>query len=154
MNHTPNPNDSDIRLVPDRPQDAVDELIEAYQAHDAIERVARQEKQKIALQIASLSPMGDGFRTTRLRGEKLRCKIEYPPDSWDQSLLRECWFSYPQYAEQFLAIASFRVKLIEFKKLLRESGPAAFECFKQMLQKANKGPTGTPRIVIEEGGRP
>jgi hypothetical protein len=144
--------DSDITLVPDaerKPVDAVDELIDAYEMHDQAEKAARAAKLQIVAQLTALAPQSDTCRTVRLRGEHRRVKIEYSPDAWDQSLLRECWFSYPQFAEQAITIASFRVKLIEYKKMLHESGPDAFECFKNMLQSANKGSTGLPRITVE-----
>jgi hypothetical protein len=103
----------------------VDDLLHDYQLQAAIEKVARDAKHAIAARLAALATREDQCRTTRILGEKLRAKIEYQPDGWDQSPLRECWFSYPQYAEQFLSIASFRVKLVEFKKLAGRSAQRA-----------------------------
>jgi hypothetical protein len=150
----PHDRDADIVLVPDsapKAPDAVDELIDAYEHYEQAEKACRAEKLKIVAQLAALAPQTDDCRTTRLRGEHRRVKLEYPESSWDQSRLKECWHAYPKFRDEFLTISSLRVKLRDFKKAVHEKGPADFETFLGMLADANRGPQGMPRIVLEEG---
>jgi hypothetical protein len=146
--------DRDVVLVPDstaKVPDAVDELIDAYEQHDQAEKSARAAKLLVAAQLAALAPMCDGCRTTRLRGEHRRIKVEHPEDGWDQSRLKEAWHAFPKFRDEFLTISSLRVKLRDYKKAVHAKGPADFETFLGMLSAANRGPQGLPRIVLEEG---
>lgn len=130
---------------------SVDELVGVYSWHDAAEKEHRAQRMILAAKIASLSPRTeDGCKTTRVRGETQRVTIEWPDDSWDQSLLKEAWYCYPQFRDEFLVIATLRVKLREFKKMLHEVGSPEYETFKRMVREACVGPRGTPRIVIEK----
>jgi hypothetical protein len=151
----------DIQIVDtaasDAPADAftgseptVDELIDSYQHYDDVEKEARNARVQIAAALAARSPQSGGCRTARVRGDRRRVKIEFPEDSWDQSRLKEAYYAYPQFRDEFLTIASIRVRLREYGKVVRESGPEAFETFKGMLVAANRGAKGLPRIVIEQ----
>jgi hypothetical protein len=151
----------DIQIVDtaasDAPADAftgseptVDKLIDAYEHYDQAERDARNSRIQIAAALAARSRQTGGCRTARVRGERRRVKIEFPDDSWDQSRLKEAYYAYPQFRDEFLTIASIRVRLREYGKAVRESGPEAFETFKGMLVAANRGAKGLPRIVIEQ----
>jgi hypothetical protein len=128
----------------------VDELLDLYQHYSEAETAARNSRIKVAAALAARSPQQAGCRTTRVRGDRRRAKIEWPDDSWDQSRLREAWNAYPTFRDEFLTIATLRVRLREYGKALRESGPESFETFKGMLTAANRGPQGILRIVIEE----
>jgi hypothetical protein len=145
-------NDADIVLdasAPPWPASSVDDLICAYECHASTEQAARVAKLQIASQLAALAPMSDGCRTVRLRGEHRRIKLEYPEPTFDQSQLKEVWNSFPKYRDLYLGIATLRVRLREFKKLLHESGGPDFSLFKQMLQSAQRESQGLPRISIE-----
>jgi hypothetical protein len=128
----------------------VDELIDAYEHYDQAEKGARNSRVQIAAALAARSPQTGGCRTARVRGDRRRAKIEFPEDSWNQSTLKEAYYAYPQFRDEFLTIASLRVRLREYGKAVRESGPEAFETFKGMLVAANRGAHGLPRIVIEQ----
>jgi hypothetical protein len=128
----------------------VDTLIDAYERYSAAEQVAKNARLQITAALAARSPQTDGCRTTRVRGDRRRVKIEYPDDSWDQTKLKEAWHAYPGYRDEFLLITALRVKLREFQKMQREVGSVDYECFKALLRSACKGQTGAPRVVIEE----
>ncbi len=126
-----------------------DELLDLYQHYAEAETAARNSRIKIAAALAARSPRQDGCRTTRVRGDRRRAKIEWPDDAWEQGRLKEAYHAYPQFRDEFLTIATLRVRLREYGKALRESGPADFQTFKGMLAAANRGPQGIPRIMIE-----
>ena len=107
--------------------------------------IARQLAARAATTIAD--PDGKS-RTFYLRGEKLRCRIEVPGDSWNQAILKEAYIQYPKYREKFLRIATLAINIREYKK--SETGPADFVAFKSLLSTANRGPMGTPRITMLE----
>ncbi len=90
-------------------------------------------------------------KTRRIQGHSLRAKVEMPDLSWDQSVLKEAWNSFPQFRDEYLKIGIVDVKLREFKKLANLStSDAAFRQFKGMLERANRGPQGLPSVTIEE----
>jgi hypothetical protein len=126
----------------------VDTMADAYRYLGAQIGRCQGARFQIAHALASLSP-GDQ-KTRRVRGERLRVKIEMPDDAWESSALKRLWDVYPEWAPLYLAVASFRVIAREVKKLVSESGPEDFEAFKCELLKACKGPTGAPRITVEE----
>jgi hypothetical protein len=103
----------------------------------------------IALRVALAKKTEGDARTRRIRGKRRAAKIEIPADSWDQSLLKESWNSYPQYRDQVLKIDTIGVQIREFKKIVNTSGPADFEQFRNMVTQANRGPTGTPTVKVE-----
>jgi len=127
----------------------VDGLIDAWEDLQAEEQRLRAARMAIALRLAEQAPREGDSHTTRLRGNRRKVRIEYPADSWDQSVLKEAWHAYPAFRDEYLRISEVSVNLREYSKALRENGPEPFGCFKRMLQSANRGPTGTPRIVVE-----
>jgi hypothetical protein len=158
MNTPFDPNrDADVRLVHAEAEgkvpDAVDELITEWQLADADEKSARGRKALITAELALLAPQVDACRTTRLRGEHLQVKLEYPDVSWNQSLLKEAWHAFPKFRDEFLGIATLRVKLRASKKAWHTTGPADFQAFLSMLKDAQREPMGMPRVTIE-GGTP
>lgn len=91
-------------------------------------------------------------RTRRVRGDHVRVKVEMPPDSFDQGVLKELWSHYPAFARTFIAVERLKVKMAEYKKAANESGPPEFEDFKRALLAANRGPQGLPAVTVEEVG--
>lgn len=125
----------------------VDALIDCY------ERVSRLDAKlydaKVAIRHA-LADMTEGdAKTRRVRGKRRQAKVEFPSDSWDQSILRQAWQTYPQFRDEFLKIGTITPKAVECRKLAGTSGPAAFESFRDMVTKANRGSLGLPTITIE-----
>ena len=127
----------------------VDGLIDAWEDLQALEQRLRAARLAMATALAAQAPREGDCRTTRLRGNRRKVRIEYPADSWDQSMLKEAWNAFPAWRDEYLRIVEVGVKLREYAKMARESGPEPFACFQRMLQSAHRGPTGTPRIVVE-----
>jgi hypothetical protein len=125
----------------------VDSMVEMYGRVESECRKFYDLKRKIAQ--AMFERTTGNAKTRRLEGEKHRIRLEKPDDYWDQSILKEIWNSYPKHRDQFLRIDSIAVKLVPYKQLLNTAGPEDLEQVKKMLNRANRGPMGTPRIKIE-----
>lgn len=90
-------------------------------------------------------------KTRRIQGKTLRAKVEMPDDAFDQSILKEAWHAYPKHREKYLRISRIDPQLREVKKLRELStDDPAFESFKTMIERANQGPQGMPRVTVEE----
>jgi hypothetical protein len=126
----------------------VDTMADAYRYLGAQIGRCQVARQRIAHALASLSP-GDQ-KTRRVRGQRLRVKIEMPDPTWDAAALRHLWGAYPDWAPQYLTITGFRPVAKELKKLENEAGPVEFACFRAELFQARRPPTGAPRITVEE----
>lgn len=125
-----------------------DELIDCLERITKLDQTIYVAKQRVKMAIADLCT---GEQKTRyVRGKRRRAKVESPSDSWDQPRLKEAWNSYPQHRETALKIATIGVKLVEFKKMEKESGPADFEQFRNMIAGAKKPSGAVPTITIEE----
>lgn len=92
---------------------------------------------------------GEDRRTVRLRGDKYRLVIEYPADSWDNTILKKLWSERPDLARQYLRIERVAVQAKEVKKLKHESGDDNFASFRQALLAACRGRVGLPRVTME-----
>lgn len=89
-------------------------------------------------------------KTRRIRGKQLVAKVEMPDDTWDNSILKEAWNSYPDLRDEFLKISTVGVKLREFKKMVgTTSDDAKFETLKKMISSAKKPATAAPKVTIE-----
>ena len=125
-----------------------DSLIDSFEAaKEFADRLWDWQKQLRQL-IAALTE-GDA-KTRRVRGEKRRAKVTMPSDAWDQSILKEAWNAYPKFRDEFLTIATLRVRMRELKKMNEETGPDDFESFRAIVQNANLGPQGLPSVSIEQ----
>jgi hypothetical protein len=125
-----------------------DALIGLYEKLDLFDKRVYTTKLRIREQLVQLSE-GDA-KTRRVRGLNRVAVLSMPDDSWDQSILREAWNSYPDLADEMLAISSLRVKMREYKKAVNTAGTPAFNTFRDMLTSANRGPTGTATVKIEK----
>src|SRR5262245_26318634 len=75
-------------------EQTVDELINAYELHEAVERAARSARLQIVAALAARAPRVGDSKTSRVRGDRRRAKIEFPEDAWEQSRLKEAWHSF------------------------------------------------------------
>ena len=120
----------------------------------AYERIAALSRQLWGAKAAIAKALGDltegETKTRRLRGERCRVRVEMPKDSYDSGMLKEALNAYPEHGKLYLRIARVEPIAKEVKKLANETGPADFMQFKTMVLGANQGPTGTPRITVEE----
>lgn len=125
----------------------VDGLIDCYERlklkNDQIYAVLL----KIRLALAAQTE-GDA-KTRRVQGRRRRAVVEMPSESWEQSILKEAFNSFPQYRDQVLKIDTIGVKLREYKKLVNTSGPPDLTTFRDMVARANRGQTGTPTVKVE-----
>lgn len=128
-----------------------DALIDALETARVHEAAMTHFKRQLSFALVCLMPADSDAKTRRVRGSRRRAKITMPDDSWDNSTLKTAWNDYPHLREQYLRIGRIDVQLREYKKLVNESGPQDFEAFKKIILSANRGPTATPTITIEEG---
>lgn len=126
----------------------VDELATAYEEIRAAEQALRTRK---LLVVEALARHATGTaRTERVRGQVRRVKIEQPRASWDAGALKRVWERFSTYRDRYLKIEKIGVQMREIKKLRHEAGPPEFEEFRRLVLEAERGPTGQPRITIEE----
>lgn len=104
---------------------------------------------KLELQHALYALTTGDAKTRRVQGKRRKAKVERPDDGFDQSILKEVWNSYPDLRDQVLKIDAIGVKKREYDKLINTSGDPSIECFRDMISKANRGPSGTPRVTVE-----
>jgi hypothetical protein len=142
--NSPNSEDADLASF------ETDELIRLHEDHKTLERMHREQAVLVAQELARRSPRTDDCRTTRIRGENRRAKLEWPEDSWDQGILKEAYHAFPSLRDEFLTIGSLRVRLREFKKMVHENGDAAYEQFKAMITSAQRPAQGPPRVILED----
>lgn len=125
-----------------------DGLISAFEHLKFVESQCYSAKRQIAIALAAKTT--GQAKTRRVEGEKRRAKIEFPDDSWDQSVLRTAWEQYPELRERCLKIVTISVQLREYKKLKETTGTDPVNQFRDAVVSANRGPTGTPRVTVEE----
>jgi hypothetical protein len=92
-------------------------------------------------------------KTARVQGNKYKCKIEMPSKiAWDQKRLSHIYAVYPHgtIVDGVVKIATYKVDMREYKKIINTVGNDDFNKFKDELVAANLGTTGTPRFTIEE----
>lgn len=126
----------------------VDAMIDAY------ERIKQINDQAYACQVQlrnALAALTEGdTKTRRVRGKRRAAKIEMPGDSYDQKALKHIWESFPQLRDECLKIDTIGIKSREYKKIVGTTGEGEFNDFRDLLTKANRGPTGTASVTIEQ----
>ena len=130
---------------------SVDQLCERY---DAIKQVS----DKLSLVLLDLrraiAAKTEGeANTRRVAGRYWRAKVTMPDESFDQQTLKRLWAEYPEFAHEYLRIASVDVRRVEFKKLVNTASDQDDFCaFRDSLKGANEGRKGVPRVEIERAG--
>lgn len=143
-NHIASPLDG--RLIDKADPDAIiDAYEEAKQALDSLYQYQRE----LRAAAAELVKDGDG-KTRRIKGRKRLAKLTMPTESWNQSILKEVWNSYPDKREELLRISTLAVNKRNFKKAVTTIGPDDYNNFVKMVQSAEVPPSGLPTITIEE----
>jgi len=125
----------------------VDSLIDAYeQAKEASTALyAWQNKLRETL---GNKATGDA-KSQRVRGRRRIVKVTKPSETWDQSILKEVYNSYPDKRDELLRVSTIGVKAREFKKATQTNGPDDFNNFVKMISSARRLPAGLPTINIE-----
>lgn len=129
------------------PTSDIDELAEA---HDRIERSLRvlQAAAKL-IRMAIARRASQEARTVRVRGERHRLRVEWPPMNWAQPVLKALWAAHPVLAPKYLRIDRLAPQAREIAKLRKESGPDEFMTFRERLLAAEEPSTAPPRVVLE-----
>lgn len=130
--------------------DDIDGLIDLFEQLDRHDKEVYAAKLRIRQLLQGMSE-GDGTsKTRRVRGRRRQAAIVMPDDNWEQSVLREAYFAYPAFRDEFLRIAQIAPKLKEVKKLANMSGTDDLCTFRDMVLRANRGPTGVATIKVEK----
>jgi hypothetical protein len=128
----------------------IDGLITLYERLDAHDKEVYAAKLHIRQLLQGMSEGDGSTKTRRVRGKHRQAKIEMPDDSWDQSVLKEAFFAFPQFRDEFIRIDRLAPKMKEVKKLANMSGADDLRTFRDMLLAANRGPSGVATIKIEK----
>lgn len=127
--------------------DNVDGLVDMLERLNEVDAKIYATKLAIRKSLAALTE-GDA-KTRRVRGARRQAVVEMPGDSYEQSVLKECWAEYQDLRDQVLKIDTIGVKAREYKKLVNTSGDTRFNQFRDAVARANRGPTGVPTVKIE-----
>lgn len=127
----------------------VDGLIDLYERVDAFD------KKLYAVKLAVRHMLGQMVvdcesKTRYVQGRRRKGKLTLPDETWDNSILKEAWFSFPKLASIYLRISEIKPNLREVKKLLKTSGDKSVEVFRDMVARARREPSGEPTLKIEE----
>lgn len=126
-----------------------DELIDAY---ERIDRHADKLDAAAFVIRQSLAKLTDGqttAKTRRVQGRRRKAKLEMPDQNWEQSILKECWNSYPSLRDQCLRIGKIDVKAREWAKLAETAGSPDVETFRDMVRSAMRPATALPTVKVE-----
>jgi hypothetical protein len=126
----------------------VDSLIDLYERLDKADKAIYPTKVRVRELLAAKTE--GNARTRRVQGRRRAARVEVPGDNWDQSILKEAWNAYPAHRDKYLKIGTISPMAVECKKLVNTSGPPDFNSFRDMVTKANRGPTGTPTVKVEQ----
>lgn len=100
-------------------------------------------------ELLAMAQFRDGIKTSRIKGEKYIAKVEIPSKvSWNQKELESIFNEH--HLQPAISIASYKVDMREYKKMINTVGDESFNALKERLMKANLGSTGSPKITIEE----
>lgn len=124
----------------------VDNLIAAYARVERVYREAREAK--LALANALMANTSGDQRTRYVRGATAQARVEMPDDTYDQTSLKTAWHKYPKFAPEVMTIGYLRILKRGLDRMLRTSGDAEWTAFRELVEGANKGATGTPTITI------
>lgn len=130
----------------------IDMMLSYIQQAEKTITMIRNSMQQVKDVIYQKAQFGEG-KTARVHGDKYKCKIEMPSKiMWDQKKLSHIYSVYPHgtIVDNVVKIASYKVDMREYKKIINTVGNSDFQIFKDELLAANLGTTGTPRFTIEE----
>lgn len=127
--------------------DDVDGMIDLYESLKS--KNDRIYSTLIRLRVALASLTEGDAKTRRIAGNRRTAKVEMPSDSYDGKMLRQAWDQYEEFRDDYLKIESIGVQGREVKKLVNTTGTDELNAFRDLITKANRGPTGTPTITVE-----
>lgn len=130
----------------------IDMMLSYIQQAEKTIAMIRSSMQQVKDVIYSKAQFGE-TKTARVQGDKYKCKIELPSKIvWDQKILSHIYSVYPHgtIVDNVVKIASYKVDMREYKKIINTVGSDDFNKFKDELIAANLGTMGMPRFTIEE----
>ena len=89
-------------------------------------------------------------RTRRLVTDRFKLKLEQPPDTWQQSTLKELWKDDPTQSLVYLRVATLAPNLREVKKMEQASGNERFTTYRDKLLGARQRSGSPPKVSYEE----
>lgn len=129
--------------------DDTDALIDLFEVVKDLGGIQYAAKVEIARRLEAKTD--SEAKTRRVVGKRRKCKIEMPSETWDNSILKEAWNSYPELAASYLRIDKVAVQAREVKKLAETSSDQKTFCqFRQMVLAAKKPATGMPTVTVEK----
>jgi len=120
-------------------------------AKSVIERF-RQVKNDAEMKLVKMAEFNKG-NTARIQGQGYALKIELPSKvAWDQKKLSNIYSVYPHgtIVDSVVKIASYKVDMREYKKIVNTVGNEDFNKFREELVSANLGVVGSSRFTIEK----
>lgn len=127
---------------------STDKLIRLLEDIKEIESQIYSVKPAVVREIASRTA-GEA-KTRRLMGQEKIAVVTMPGLSWDQSILKEAWNSFPKHRDTCLKIDEIGVRTREWGKIENTTGPDDFNAFRDMVAAACRGATGQPQVKIEK----
>lgn len=131
-------------------QDDPDSLIDTYEELKTMSDRIYSVQVMIRRRLQEKTVGQTDAKTRRVAGNRRRAVLEMPSESWDQSILKEAWNSFPDLRDECLKISEIGVKLREYKKLVGTSGVAKLETFRDMVKAAQRPPSGVATVKIEK----
>lgn len=126
----------------------IDALIEVIQVTEIEINNRRTLLNDCKQKLLTLAQFGE-TKTARIQGNQYKCKIELPSKIvWDQKKLAKIY--HDGYCVSTVDIASYKVNMLKYKKMINTVGSESFNKYKEELISANLGTTGTPKFTIEE----
>ncbi len=129
--------------------DDADALIESLETADAANATLQSWRGNLKRRLANMRPETD-TKTQRVRGKTRTVKIVNQSDYISSPILESAWNAYPQFREEFLKVAGYKIKVREFKKALTTAGEPDFNTFCKVVASAVTKNEGVPKITIEE----
>lgn len=89
-------------------------------------------------------------KTRRVKGERRKVRIEMPSDRQDNDRLKVIVEKYKVIWPQLIRVATYSIKMREFKKALNTEGNEAWNEYRDAVKTAILEPTAKPKFIIEE----
>ncbi len=89
-------------------------------------------------------------KTRRVKGDRRVARIEMPDRKQDSARLKVIVEKYKVIWPQFIRVATYSIKMREFKKALNTEGNETWNDYRDAVKTAILEPTAKPMVIIEE----
>ena len=135
---------------PNAPVDATDIDGMALMLQMVTDEIGKLAALKNNLRLAMWNLTQGTARTRRLVTDRFKLKLEQPPDSWQQSTLKELWKDDPDQSKTYLRVATLAPNLREVKKMEQASGNERFTQYRDKLLGARQRSGSPPTVTFEK----